>query len=198
MNVRELCRLLSATLHLPGVDRWAEQLVRRELLPGLDHETNALDAAVLLAAVVAAPRPEDAPRVVVTLAGLPLIFLERNVESTRFPTWVPGTDDDIAAIFVNPLEALAAAIEEAPDPEGKFVFGSVEVAEGGVIALIHGRLGAEYHEYQAGYTSAGARSRSGITRSFKLHGDVIQVIADALWPATEHVVGHDKSTLTLH
>ncbi len=26
MNVRELCRLLSATLHLPGVDRWAEQL----------------------------------------------------------------------------------------------------------------------------------------------------------------------------
>ncbi len=25
MNVRELCRLLSATLHLPGVDRWAAQ-----------------------------------------------------------------------------------------------------------------------------------------------------------------------------
>ncbi len=36
MNIRELCRLLSATLHLPGVDRWVEQLVRRELLPGLD------------------------------------------------------------------------------------------------------------------------------------------------------------------
>ncbi len=63
MNVRELCRLLSATLHLPGVDRWAEQLVRRELLPGFDHEVNALDAALLLMAVVAAPRPADAPEV---------------------------------------------------------------------------------------------------------------------------------------
>ncbi len=33
MNVRELCHLLSATLHLPGVDRWAEQLGSRENLP---------------------------------------------------------------------------------------------------------------------------------------------------------------------
>jgi len=40
MNVRELCRLLSATLHLPDVERWAEQLVDRELLPGLDHEVD--------------------------------------------------------------------------------------------------------------------------------------------------------------
>ncbi len=53
MNVRELCRLLSATLHLPGVDRWAEQLGSRELLPGLDHEANALDTALLLMAVAA-------------------------------------------------------------------------------------------------------------------------------------------------
>ncbi len=37
-TTRELCRLLSATLHLPGVHRWAEQLGSRELLPGLDHE----------------------------------------------------------------------------------------------------------------------------------------------------------------
>ncbi len=61
-KLRELCRLLSATLHISGVERWAEQLVRRELLPGLDHEANAFDAALLLAAVVAAPRPADAPR----------------------------------------------------------------------------------------------------------------------------------------
>jgi len=26
MNVRELCRVLSATLHLPCVDGWAEEL----------------------------------------------------------------------------------------------------------------------------------------------------------------------------
>ncbi len=75
-TTRVLCRALSATLHLPGVDRWAEQLVSRELLPGLDHEVTALDAALLLAAVVAAPRPEDAPLVVVTLANLPLIDIE--------------------------------------------------------------------------------------------------------------------------
>ncbi len=73
MNVRELCRLLSATLHLPGVDRWAEQLVSRELLPSLDREVYALDAALLLMAVVAAPRPEDAPLAVITLADLPLV-----------------------------------------------------------------------------------------------------------------------------
>ncbi len=39
-----------------------------ELLPGLDHKVTALNAALLLAAVVAAPRPADAPLVVVTLA----------------------------------------------------------------------------------------------------------------------------------
>ncbi len=90
MNVRDLCNLLSATLHLPGVDRWAEQLGIRELLPGLDHEVYAIDAALLLVAVVAAPRPADAPRVVVTLADLPLAFVERKVGSAKFPTWVPG------------------------------------------------------------------------------------------------------------
>ncbi len=72
----DLCRVMSATLHLPGVERWAEHLVSRELLPGLDHKVTALDAAVLLAAVVAAPRPADAPRVVVALANLPLIDIE--------------------------------------------------------------------------------------------------------------------------
>ncbi len=55
-TTRELCRLLSATLHLPGVDRWAEQLVRRGLLPRAGCEVYALDAALLLMAVVAAPR----------------------------------------------------------------------------------------------------------------------------------------------
>jgi hypothetical protein len=47
-TTRELCRLLSATLHLPGVHRWAEQLGSRELLPGLDHEVDAIDAAVVI------------------------------------------------------------------------------------------------------------------------------------------------------
>ncbi len=75
-TVRELCRVLATALHVPGVDRWAEQLVDSELLPSLDHKVTALDAALLLAAVVAAPRPEDAPLVVVTLANLPLIDIE--------------------------------------------------------------------------------------------------------------------------
>ena len=51
MNVRELCRQLSATLHIPDVERWAEHLEARELLPGLDYQVDALDAALLLAAV---------------------------------------------------------------------------------------------------------------------------------------------------
>ncbi len=72
----DLCRVLAPALHVPGVDRWAEQLVSRELLPGPDHEVTALDAALLLAAVVAAPRPESAPLAVVTLANLPLIDIE--------------------------------------------------------------------------------------------------------------------------
>ncbi len=57
MNVRELCRVLAPALHVPGVDHWAEELENRELLPGLDHEVTALDAAVVLGAVAAAPRP---------------------------------------------------------------------------------------------------------------------------------------------
>ena len=133
-----------STLHIPGIDRWAEQLGGRELLPSLDHEVYALDA--------------------VTLADLPLVFVERKVGSAKFPTWVPGDEDDIAAMFGDPLEVLAAAIEEAPDPEGQFLFGSLKIAESGVSAELHGCLGADYHEYRAGYALAGARSRSGITR----------------------------------
>ncbi len=75
-TTRELCHVLSATLHLPDVDRWGEHLEARELLPSPDHEVCALDAALLLAAVVAAPRPADVPLAVVTLADLPLIDIE--------------------------------------------------------------------------------------------------------------------------
>ncbi len=67
-TTRELCHLLSATLHLPGVDRYAARLVRRGLLPRAGCKVYALDAALLLMAVMAAPRPADAPRVVATLA----------------------------------------------------------------------------------------------------------------------------------
>ncbi len=89
---RELCRVLTTTLHVPDVDRWGEHLEARKLLPGPDHEVCALDAAIMLGAVVAAPRPEDAPLAVVTLADLPLAFVERRVGSARFPTWVPGKE----------------------------------------------------------------------------------------------------------
>ena len=195
-TTRELCRLLSATLHVPGVDRWAEQLGSRELLPDADHEVNALDAALLLAAVVAAPRPADAPRVVVTLADLPLVFVERRVGSAKFPTWLPGDDDDIEAMFGDPLEVLAAAIEEAPDPEGQFIFGSLRIEESGLSAEFHGCLGADYHEYRAGYALRVSGSPSGLTRFVEIHRDVIQAIAGAMWPTAELVVSNDESTLT--
>ena len=196
-TVRELCRLLSETLHVPNVERWAEQLVRREILPGLDHEILAFDAALLLAAVVAAPCPADAPRAVATLADLPLTFVERRVGSAKSPTWVPGTDDDIAAMFGDPLEILAAAIEETPGPEGQFIFGSLKIEESGIGAELHGCLGTEYHEYRAGYALAGSRS-SGITRFVEIHRDVTQAIAGALLPAAEQVVGHDAPALNIH
>ena len=80
MTLRELCNLLGETLHLPGVGRWAAPLVRRILLPRSGCEVNALDVALLLA-VVAAPRPADAACVVVTLAELPLVFVDRKVGS---------------------------------------------------------------------------------------------------------------------
>ena len=158
ITTRELCRLLSVTLHIPDVDRWAEQLIDCEYLLGFDHEVYALDAALLLLAVVAAPRPADAPRVVVTLADLRLVFVERRKDDgAKLPTWEPGSDDDIAAMFGDPLEVLAAAIEEAPDPEGQFLFGSLKIAESGLSAELHGCLGADYHEYRAGYAGASGR-----------------------------------------
>jgi len=76
ITVRELCRVLTTALHVAGVERWAEQLVDRELLPGPDHKVTALDAALLLGAVVTAPRPEDAPLVVVTLAKAVMTDIE--------------------------------------------------------------------------------------------------------------------------
>ena len=198
MNVRELCRLLNATLYLPGVDLWAEQLGSRELLPSLDHEVNALDAALLLMAVVAAPRPADAPRVVVMLADLPLAFVDRRVGSAKWPTWVPGSGHDIATMYGDPLDALAAAIEVALDPEGQFVFGSLKIAEGGASAELHGCLGAEYHQYRAGYALRGLGSQTGLTRFVEIHRDVVEALAGALWPPVEHVASHDRIDLAIH
>ena len=197
-SLRELCHVLSATFHLPGVDLWAEHLVRRELLPGLDHEVITLDAALLLMAVVAAPRPADAPLVVATLADIPLIFVERKVGSTRFPTWVPGTSDDIDLMFSDPLEVLTAAIEEPLDPEAPFIFSLLKVEQSGLSAELHGCLGADYQEYRAGYALRGAGKPSGLTRFVEIHRDVIQAIAGAMWPEAEHVVAHDKSASVVH
>ena len=64
-TTRELCRVLATVLHVSGVERWAARLVRRGLLPRAGCEVYAIDAAVLLMAVAAAPRPEDAVRIVV-------------------------------------------------------------------------------------------------------------------------------------
>ncbi len=83
MNVRELCRLLSATLHIPGVERFAARLVRCGLLPRAGCEVYALDAALLLMAVVASPRPADAPRVVVTLVKEIMLDIEVQRKQRR-------------------------------------------------------------------------------------------------------------------
>ena len=195
-TTRELCHVLATALNVPGIERWAEHLAERGLLPGLDHEVCALDAALLLGAVVAAPRPEEASLAVVTLASLPLAFVERRFGSAKFPTWVPGTADDIAAMFGDPLELLAAAIEEAP--EGQFIFGSLKIAESGVNAEFHGYLGADYHVYRAGYALADSGSPSGITRFAEIHRDVIQTIAGAMWPAAQQTASHHESTMNIH
>ncbi len=74
-TTRTLCRALSAALHVPGVERWAEQLGRRELLPGLDHEVYALDAALLLAATGARDRTGNVyslPEAVASSVGVKL------------------------------------------------------------------------------------------------------------------------------
>lgn len=196
-TIRQLCRVLSATLHISGVERWAEQLVDHELLPDLDHQICALDAALLLGAVVAAPRPEEASLAVATLAGLPLVFVERRVGSAKNPTWVPGTADDIDMMFDDPLDLLAAAIEEALDPEGQFIFGSLKIAESGISAELHGCLGADYLTYRAGYDLAGSRS-SGLTRFVEIHRDVIEAVSSGMWPVAQHIAGHRESTLNIH
>ena len=198
MNVRELCHLLSATLHLPGVDRWAEQLGSRELLPGLDHEVAALDAALLLAAVVAAPRPADAPRVVVALANLPLLSTRCCVGSAELETWVRVTDADIAAMRSDPLDALATAIEEELFPENRFYFRSLRIEENGASAELLGWLGDDLRDCRARYYLPASGLPSGMTRSVELHADVIGSISGAIWPPVEHVAGHDESTLIIH
>ncbi len=194
----DLCRLLSATLHLPDVERWAEQLVRRELLPGPDHEINALDAALLLAAVAAAPRPEDAPRVVVALADLPRMSTMRRVDGPEIETWARGTDADIAAMPGDPLDALATAIEQEPFPDSRFYFGSLKIEENGASAELLGWLGEDLQACRARYYLPDSGLPSGLTRTAEIHSDVIGSIATALWPPARHTATHDESTLTTH
>ena len=197
MNVRELCRLLSATLHLPGVERWAEQLGDHELLPGFDHEVGALDAALVLAAVVVAPNPEDAPHAVVTLAGLPRMSTMRRVDGPEIETWARGTDADIAAMPDDPLDALATAIEQGPFPDNRFYFGSLKIEEGGASAELLGCLGDDLQACSAQFYLPDSGLPSGLTRTAEIHGDVILEISGAMWPAAERVV-HDEPTLIIH
>ena len=197
-DTRQLCRAVGAAVHTPDVERYAARLVRRGLLPSAGCKVGAIDAALLLLAVAAAPRPADAPHVVVTAAGLPLAWVDRRFGTAKSPTWVPGTDADIAAIPSDPLECLAAAIEEALDPEGQFVFGSLKVAEGGASAELHACLGADYREYRAGYALRSLGSQTGLSRFVELHRDVIEALAGALWPPTERVVSHDRIDLAIH
>ena len=197
-TARALCCLLSATLHLPGVDRWAEQLVSRELLPGFDHEINALDAALLLAAVVAAPRPEDAPRVVVALADLPRMSTMRRVDGPEIETWARGSDADIAAMPDDPLDALATAIEQEPFPENRFYFGSLRIEENGANAELIGSLGDDLQTCRARYYLPETGLPSGLTRTAEIHSDVIGSVASALWPPAEQTTSHHESTFTSH
>ena len=198
MKVLELCRLLSATLHVPNVERYAARLVRRGLLPRSGCEVSALDAALLLTAVVAAPRPADAARVVVTLANLPRMSTMRRVDGPEIETWARGTDADIAAMPSDPLDALATAIEQEPFPENRFYFGSLKIEENGASAELLGWLGDDLRGCRARYYLPVSGLPSGLTRSAELHGDVIQSVAGAMWPAAQHTANHRESTLILH
>ncbi len=197
-TTRELCRVLSATLHLPGVERWAEQLVAREFLPGLDHEVTTLDAAIMLGAIAAAPRPEDAPRVVVALANLPWMSTMRRVDGPEIETWARGTDADIAAMPDDPLDALATAIEQAPFPDNRFYFGSLRIEENGASAELLGWLGDDLQACRARYYLPDSGLPSGLTRTAELHGDVIQSVAGALWPPAKHTATYHESALIIH
>ena len=197
MNVRELCRLLSATLHVPDIGHWAERLVDRELLPGLDSEVTALDAALLLMAVVAAPRPEDAPHAVVTLADLPRMSTMCRVPGPEIETWARCTDADRAAMPDDPLDALATAIEQEPFPDSRFFFLSLKIEGGGARAELLGRLGDDLQACRAQFYLPDSGLPSGLTRTAEIHGDVIQAISDAMWPAAERVI-HDESALINH
>ena len=199
MNVRELCRLLSATLHIPNVDRWAERLVAREFLPSLDHQVCALDAAVVLAAVAVAPNPEDAPHAVVTLAGLPRMSTMRRVDGPEIETWARGTDTDIAAMPDDPLDALATAIEQEPFPENRFYFGSLKIGVTGASAELLGWLGDDLLACRARYYLPDSGLPSGLTRTAEIHSDVIGAIATAMWPPpAEQTVSRYERALIVH
>ncbi len=196
-TVRELCRVLSATLHIPSVGHYAEQLVARELLPGPDYEGTALDAALLLMAFVAAPNTEDAPLAVIALADLPRMSTMRRVDGPEIETWARGTDADIAAMPGDPLDALATAIEQEPFPDSRFYFGSLRIEENGASAELIGSLGDDLQACRAQFYLPGSGLPSGLTRTAEIHGDVILEISDAMWPAAERVV-YDEPTLVIH
>ena len=196
-TVRELCRVLSATLHIPEIERWAKRLVASEFLPGLDHKVYSLDAALLVGAVVAAPRPEDAPHAVAALASLPRMSTMCRVPGPEIETWARCTDADVAAMPDDPLDALATAIEQGPFPDNRFYFVSLKIEESGGSAELLGRLGDDLQACRAQFYLPDSGLPSGLTRTAEIHGDVILEISDAMWPAAERVV-HDESSLINH
>lgn len=198
MNTRDLCRLLSRTLHVPA-ECWAARLVREGLLPRSNCEVFERDAAVLLLAVMAARNPKDAARTVAALAELPLmcVWVESSSDSRLLRSWAPCTDAEYTAMFPNPVDALAKAVEVENDPLGPFIFGSLKVEEGGATAVLHGCLGDDYLYYRARYAWPGS-SLSGLTRLTEIRDDMIPPIAAALLPPVDPVISHDEPLSIIH
>ncbi len=199
ITTRDLCRVLSATLHIPDIERWAEQLVSRELLPGMDRKVYGLDAALLLAGVVAAPRPEDAPHAIATLASLPRLSTMCRVDGPEIENWARGTDADVAAMPDDPLDALATAIEQGPFPDNRFFFTSLKIEESGGSAELLGCLGDDLQFCRAQYYLPGSGLTSGLTRIAEIHSDVIGAVATEMWPPpAEQTVSRYERALVVH
>ncbi|MCH9053326.1 MAG: ParB N-terminal domain-containing protein [Proteobacteria bacterium] len=99
--------------------------------------------------------------------------------------------------------AMAWAIESASMPagtEGKFLFGRLQIEEGGVSALLHGWVwfGGVIREYRALYAMPGPDISPPLRRLTELQASTINAVADALTAADERIVTREAAPLVVH
>ena len=184
-TTRQLCRVLSATLQVPGIERHAARLVRDGLLPRSGEEADERDAAMLLLAVLGTADPDQASQTVERLAGL---VRSQVSEAMGFlEGWLPTTDAGQSGFALTLADLIRDILECLVDDLPGIQAGEITIARDGADATVFIYSSPEFYRVTYGAPSVAI---AGLRVSASISGDEIKALADSLKPDNPDMLFH--------